>query len=205
MVACPECDLLQHEVEVAGPTDAHCIRCNALLYRGTRTRLDTLIALTLGDAFLVLASNVFPIATMDLQGARASTTLAGSAIALYQQGSPAVAALVLVTAVLLPVLQPAALLYLITPLRFGRVPRGVSPGLRFLLAARSWSMIEVFLLGLLVTLVKLSELASVIPGIALWSLIGWVLLSAAISASFSVRDFWAWVDAAKGALAPKAA
>jgi paraquat-inducible protein A len=205
MLACHQCDLVQYEVRVAEHTDARCIRCNALLYRGTRSRLDSLIALTLGDALMFFVSNIFPIASMDIQGVHTSTTLSGTALALYDQGRPLVAALVFLTTILLPALQLAALLYLLAPLRLGHVPRGVAIGFRFLLATRPWNMIEVFLLGVLVTLVKLSELASIIPGVALWTFAGAVLLSSAISASFSTRDFWAWVESADGAPAHKAA
>jgi paraquat-inducible protein A len=205
MVACHQCDLVQYEVPLHRHIDAHCVRCNALLYRGMRTRLDSLIAQTSGGMLLFIVSNVFPIASMDIQGVRTSTTLTGTVLALYHQGRPLVAALVFVTTILLPALQLAALLYLLIPLRLRHVPRGVSMGFRFMLAARPWSMIEVFLLGVLVTLVKLSELAKIIPDVALWAFVGSVVLSSAISASFSTRDFWAWVESADDALAHKTA
>jgi paraquat-inducible protein A len=204
MVACHQCDLVQYEVPVAEHTDAHCIRCNALLYRGRRSRIDTLIALTLGTVLLFFVSNLFPIASMEVQGVQTSTTLSGTALALYDQGRLLVAVLVFLTTVLFPALQLAALLYLLLPLRAGSVPRGLATALRLLLGARSWNMIEVFLLGVLVTLVKLSDLASIIPGVALWTFVGAVVLSSAIAASFSIRDFWAWVASVDGALARNA-
>jgi paraquat-inducible protein A len=54
-----------------------------------------------------------------------------------------------------------------------------------------WSMIEVLMLGVLVSLVKLTSSFKVIPGVALWSFGCLTLLLAAAAASFSVRDVWA--------------
>jgi len=62
--------------------------------------------------------------------------------------------------------------------------------LRWLPAIRPWAMIEVFVLGLLVSIQKLSHLAILIPGVALWSFIGLMLLLAAKSATFNARDVW---------------
>lgn len=205
IIACDQCDLVQYEVPLGAHVDAHCVRCNAVLYRGARSGLDWLLALTSGTVLLFFVANILPIASVDIQGSHSSTTLTGTALALYHQGRPWVAGLVLATTVLLPALQLGALLYLLLPLRFGYVPRGVAIALRFLLAARPWNMIDVFLLGALITLIKLLDVARVVPGVAMWAFAGSVLLSAAIAASFSTRDFWAWVESAPGALADKAA
>jgi paraquat-inducible protein A len=60
----------------------------------------------------------------------------------------------------------------------------------------------VFLLGALVTFVKLAEYATIIPGVALWALGGSVALSAALWASLSDRAFWLRVESAR--LSPEA-
>lgn len=153
-----------------------------------------LIALGAGNALLFFVANIFPIASMNIEGIHTSATLAQATLALLAQGRPLVAALVFVTTILIPALQLVVLLYLLFSLRHGRVPPGVTPGYRFLRAARPWSMTEVFLLGVLVTLFKLSELASIIPGVALWAFASSVMLATALAAAFNGRDFWAWVE-----------
>ncbi len=195
LLACPHCDLLQFEVDLAQHHDAHCARCDAPLYRGTRARLDWMIALTLGSAILFLVSNLFPIAVLKMAGAYNTTTLAGTVLALHHQGRPIVAALMLITAILIPACELGAMIYMLIPLRAGRIAPGVPVCFRFVRAAHPWSMTEVCLLGVLVTLAKLSDMAIIIPGIALWAFAGMIALFAALRASFSVRDFWAWIDA----------
>lgn len=196
-IACEQCDLLQTEVELPARADARCRRCDAVLYRGPRARLDTMIALTLACAIMFLVTNLFPIASLSTQGIAVSTTLLGSVQVLAEQGRPVVAVLMFVTTILVPALELSALLYMLLPLRFGRVPSGMTTAFRMLLAAHPWSMLEVFLLGLLVTLVKLSELATIVPGIAFWSFCGVIVLFSWLSASFSTRDLWRWADDAQ--------
>lgn len=200
LIACPDCDLLQHEVEVARHSDAHCVRCGALLYRGTRARLDWMLALMLGSAALLIVSNVFPIAAFEVQGSANATTLMGTVWALIEQGRPLVALLVLATAIVIPAIELSVMLYMLIPLRFGHVPHGVPFLFRCVIALHPWSMMEVFMLGVLVTLVKLADLATVVPGIALWAFIGLIVLFSAAAASFSARDFWGWVEARKAAV-----
>ncbi len=205
LLACRHCDLLQQEVALARHHDAHCVRCGALLYRGTRSRLDWMIALVLASAILFLVSNLFPIAALEKYGAHHATTLAGTALTLFQQDRPLVAALVLATAILAPAAQLCALLYMLLPLRAGRIVPGLPQAFRFVLASREWSMMEVFLLGLLVTLAKLSDLATIVPGIALWAFGGLIVSFSALAASFSARDFWGWVEALRARPAREAA
>lgn len=197
MIACGQCDLLQYAVPLARHCDARCTRCGALLYRSARMPLDWMVALSAGSAVLFLAANLFPIASLEKQGERTFTTLAGTALALFDLGRPLVGALVLVTVIVFPALELCAMLYMLAPLRFGRIPPGMAAVFRIRLASGSWSMMEVFMLGLLVTLVKLADLATIVPGISLWAFAGLVILFSMMSASFSARDFWIWVDMAR--------
>ncbi|MGN6702081.1 MAG: paraquat-inducible protein A [Burkholderiaceae bacterium] len=196
MIACRHCDLLQRAVELPANSSAYCVRCRARLYRGQRITLDLMLAYALAAFALFVVANLFPIALLSAQGFHSSTTLVGTVQALYGQDKPMVAAVVLLTTVAIPGLELLALLYMLLPLRLGVVPPGLPFMFRFLLAAHPWSMIEVFLLGILVTLVKLADLATVVPGLSLWAFVGLIGMFSAISASFSIRDFWCWVEAA---------
>ena len=68
--------------------------------------------------------------------------------------------------------------------------------LRALQAVRPWGMVEVFILGMLVSLVKLSGMATVVPGPGLWSFGGLLMTIAAAVATFDARSIWARLDPA---------
>ena len=197
LLACHECDLLQREAPVAPGGSARCMRCGAVLYRNTPDGLDRTLAYALGAAVLFLVANAFPIVGLDAQGNRTSTTLFGTVQALHDNGMTSVAALVFVTTILMPALNIGALLYMLLPLKLGRVPRGLPAVFRLVYAVRPWGMVEVFMLGTLVALTKLAALASVIPGIALWSFGALMFLVAAAAASFDSRALWARVESAR--------
>ena len=125
----------------------------------------------MGAAVLFLIANAFPIVGLEAAGHHSSTTLFGAVRQLYDDDMTSVAGLVFTTTILMPGLEIAALLYLLLPLKLGRVPRGLPAVFRLVHAVRPWGMVEVFMLGTLVALVKLAALASVVPGIALWSFV----------------------------------
>jgi paraquat-inducible protein A len=100
-----------------------------------------------------------------------------------------VAFLVLATTILFPLMQLLILVWLLVPLRRHRRALGFALLVRLMQALRPWGMIEVFLLGVLVALVKLSSMASVLPGPALWAFVALTLLLTAVLA-FDPRGFW---------------
>ena len=194
LTACRDCDLLQYEVPLARHADAHCVRCGAVLYRGTRTGLSLMLALMLACAVLLIASNLFPIAVLEVQGAHIEATLMDTVLTVYGQGRELVAALVLMTTIVLPALEIGCLLYLLIPLWLGRLAPNTPAVFRFVLAIHPWGMMEIFLLGVLVTLVKLTDFANIIPGVSLWSFCALIVFFTMAASAFSVRDFWEWVE-----------
>jgi paraquat-inducible protein A len=197
LIACPDCDLLQRALPLDRPAIARCRRCFAELYRPRSENLDRTLAFTLAAVILFVLANAFPIVGLELQGRSTAATLFGMAQALWQQNMKPLAALVFFTTEIVPAVQLTAMAYLLVPLRVGRVPSKLPLALRALQAVRPWGMIEVFILGLLVALVKLGGIASVQPGIALWSFGGLLMMIAAAVASFDARVIWARQEIAR--------
>ncbi len=192
-LACPECDLLQHDAPSPRPRKALCARCGAVLYERGDGGLERTLALTVTALVLLALANAFPILTLELQDERTSATLAGAAAALWSQDMPLVAILVLFMAVLMPLAELAALAYLLLPLRRGIRAAGFAAVFRVVQFASRWGAVEVFVLGALVSLVKLGHVADVEPGIALLCYGALMLVMAAIEASFDPRELWARV------------
>ena len=190
LLACPECDLLQSDSAVPRPRKALCARCGAVLYQRHDQGLDRTLALTAGALALFAIANAFPILSLELQGERTDATLAGAVSALWSQNMQLVAALVLFTAIVMPLAELAALAWLLVPLRFGQRAPHFGAVFQLLQFAQRWGMVEVFVLGALVSFVKLGHLANVEAGIALWSFAGLMLVMAAIEANFDPRDLW---------------
>ncbi len=195
LCACPECDLLQRTIALPQGGTARCPRCDAVLYRIHPQGIDRTLAFVLAAGALFVIANTFPLLALDAQGNQTSTTVLGTVRALHATGMTAVAALVFVTAILVPAIDLAAMLYLLVPLKRGQLPPGAGAMLRLIQAIKPWGMVEVFLLGTLVSLVKLGHLASVHTGIALWSFAALMVLLAATAQSFDAPSIWSRVRA----------
>jgi paraquat-inducible protein A len=161
------------------------------LYRRHPESLERTLALTVGAILLFVIANIFPIVGLQLQGQVIQTTLYNTVRTLWDEDMKSVAALVFVTTIAVPALQLFALTYLLLPLRLGRVPAHFALMFRLMQSVRPWGMVEVFMLGVLVSLVKLAHLAGVVAGVALWSFAALMLVMAGIAAVFDPRALWA--------------
>jgi paraquat-inducible protein A len=198
--ACPECDLLVAERVadqlVNGDHVAHCPRCGAHLYHHSRNSLENTLALACAALVLLAVANTFPVVGLNIQGQRIDTTVIGAAIRLWENDMPVVAVLVLATTTVTPLLEMAAVIWLTLPLLFGRRPPAFARVFRTLQAAHPWAMVEVFILGILVALVKLAHLAEVLPGPGMFCFGALMLLLTGISAILEPHDLWrAWEGA----------
>jgi paraquat-inducible protein A len=190
VLACHECDLLQREVRLAPGGVARCRRCGAQLYRNRPHGLDRALAYILGAFILFLIANSFPMVGLSIRGELVQATLLGAVHGIYADGVWPIALLVLVTAVVAPLVQMIAMAWLLLSLPLGHVPRGFARVFRALHFARPWGMVEVLMIGVLVAVAKLTRMAEVVPGIALWSLGGSMLLLAAAAAAFDPHVLW---------------
>ena len=193
-IACRECDLLLREIPLGPKGVACCPCCGAPLYRNTPDSLNRTLSLSLTAMTFFILANVYPILGIEIQGIRNATSLFGAVRALWHEDMFMISFLVGVTTILVPAVEIAMLIYLLAPLCLRRSPPGIAPILRVLQAIKPWGMVEVFMLGILVSVVKMTDLSTIIPGVALWSFGALTLLLAAIAVSFNPRDVWAHLD-----------
>lgn len=124
----------------------------------------------------------FPLLTLNLGGVRTTTTLMGGIARMVSEYRPLVAGLVFFSTLMFPLMELTTQLYLLISLRMRRCPWGMRFLLRGLQIFRPWTMIEVFMVGVLVSMAKLDNVATVEPGVALWAfgtltiLLTWVTL-----------------------------
>ena len=111
-------------------------------------------------------------------------------MAMLDQAEWLLALLVAMTSVIAPCLHLSILLWLLLPLRLGRKPFWVGWGFRLLYANQGWMMLEVFFLSLLVSAVKLSDSAQLLPGWSLLALVVLMLVMSAIQLLFDPDAYW---------------
>ena len=198
LVACRDCDLLQRLAALPEGATALCRRCGGLLRRRRRNSIERTLAFTLAAGVLFAVANAFPFLAFDMKGQVTQTTLLSGVIDLYRQGVPEIAALVGFTAVLAPLLQLSLLLYVLLPIHLGRIPWQMARAFRLLRHVQPWSMMEVFLVGILVAVTKLVDMASVVPGLALWAFAALIVVLAASMASLDEEAVWERLAESRG-------
>jgi len=189
-MACHECDAIHRIKPLKAKAAAYCIRCGAVLYKHKPNSLTRTLAFAIAALILFVLANSFPFLGMRIGAQIRETTLITGIHELYIQGMQVIAILVFLTTLLVPFIQMMCLLYLLVPLKFGRVPRYLPRVLRFLKSLAPWSMVEVFMVGILVSLVKLAGMAKIIPGISVYSFLALIFVLAAMLVSLDTHLIW---------------
>ncbi len=152
--------------------------------------MDRAVALAVAALILFLVANLFPILTFELEGRSQSASLLSGSQALWDGGYEGLAALVFFVLFLAPLIEVVGTLYVVVPLAVGRCAAQAGPVFRLVSRLRRWAMAEVFLLGLIVAYVKLSDLATIEPGPSLAALVGFILVQIWGDAALSPFEVW---------------
>ncbi len=187
---CPDCGLFQTVPEPRAGATARCPRCDAVLMRARRDPLGAPLALAATGLVLFAIAAGMPFLDMTLRGFGRETILASGPLALRGEGMWEVAIVVLATTMLAPLARIAAMAWVLAGLRMRIPPRGLPVVFRWVEMLRPWSMVEVFLLGVLVAYTRLVALATVEVGGALYALAGLMLVTAAADAALDPERVW---------------
>lgn len=167
--ACHECDLVLTLPPLPVRSVARCVRCGSVLLRAKPDSINRTIAWTIAGLILFLIAISLPFLGMKSGGTERHTALLTGIYEIYRQEMFGLAFLVLLTCVLAPFIQMVGLLYVFVPLKFNRSVRFATPVFRLFRHLQPWSMMEVFMLGILVALVKLDKIATIVPGLAIFA------------------------------------
>lgn len=197
-VACEECDTLFRKSDLYKNERAYCSACGSELYRKI-PKFNTLLALVCTALIIFAIANSFSIVKVELQGIYSETTLLGAAWAMFEADRAFVGFLILMTTFVVPLAYLLLMGYILLMAMFNKNViatqqyASLKLALRSLFQLRAWGMVEVFLIGVLVTLVKLVGMVVVIPGIALWA---FAILSVLLVylVSIKIKDLWNVID-----------
>ena len=189
LVVCPDCDAVYQRQALPRGGRARCTRCQADLYHDSDADFSSTIAIALAGLISLILANVYPVIWINVQGSSNAATLWGAVLATDNDGLGLVSVLVAVMAFFAPLMQLVLTLYLAIPLRLGRRPAGFLVAMHALRYLQPWSMVEVFLLGSLVAVVKMAGLAAVEPGVGLWAFGALTLLLTALVLG-DAEHFW---------------
>lgn len=193
LVICTYCDAVHQRPALATSSTARCATCNGVLYH-TNPAIGAMLVITVTATIAFVIANMFPLITLTSGGFKIEATLWHSIVASYDQDLPLVAVVLAATLIFAPLFELGLLLWVLVPLNLDTRPFGFRTVMRLMHILRPWRMVEVFLLGVLVALVKLGSLATAVPG---WGVFGVVLITVSLASLgyFDRGELWRRVDA----------
>jgi paraquat-inducible protein A len=189
LVICEYCDAVHARTPLRSKETACCQQCGGALYRKSRSDIDTMLALTLASGIMFVVANCYPIVELNMNGLTNQATLWDTILFTLDSNVGAIAVLAAAAAFFFPLLEIALFAYVLIPLRAGRKPRAFIGAMHALREMKPWSMVEVFMLGAIVAVVKLTAVSEVTPQIGLWGFAVLTLLLTLLS-SFELQDIW---------------
>ena len=190
LVACHECDLLMRKPVLQDGESAECPRCGYELFSHRHRVVRRSLALVLTALLLYVPANFLPIMQLNLLGQTSQDTVWSGVIGLYESGMQGIAVVVFLCSMAVPLLKlPCQLLVLLSI----RMDFGRSYGLllyRIYHHMREWGMLEVYLMGILVAMVKLMDLADLSLGLGLFCFIALLLVQVWLEVTMSPHQIW---------------
>ena len=191
-VSCPLCGMLHQYNSLSPGMVAECRRCGATIERHTVNGLQRTAAFSLAALVLYIPANILPILHFDLYGAVSDNTVWQGCVRLYEDGDPIVAAIVFLASIVIPLCKLLILFFLIVTTRQGssRILKARTWMHRTVETIGRWAMLDVFIVAVLISLVKLKKLATILPGPGLLSFTAVVVFTILASASFDSSAIW---------------
>ncbi|MCR9214013.1 MAG: paraquat-inducible protein A [Proteobacteria bacterium] len=190
LLACPECDLIHEVAELEDGEQGRCIRCGAILFMKHRNSLDRALAFAMTGLLFFILANMYPLLTFELDGRSQSNRLIDGAIAFMDAGYWELGLVVFVSSVVAPLMVLVILITLLLPMRLNRFPINAQGQMRLLSYLRPWAMSEIFILGIIVAFVKLSDFADVGLGPSLVAFV--CMVFATVMAYITLDDEAIW-------------
>ncbi|SEO86086.1 paraquat-inducible protein A [Luteibacter sp. UNC138MFCol5.1] len=189
LIVCEHCDSVYRRRTLARGEVADCVVCGAVLDRHQWVSVDGQFALIVTAFIVFVIANVSPIVTLGLSGMSAATTLWGAVIAMWNDGAQIVAFLSAMTLFFFPLSQILIFGWVLWFARSGRRAPWFAQAMTALVSVKPWSMIEVFMLGTLVAVVKAHTYFDVVPGAGIWAF-GVLTLLITVFSSLDPRELW---------------
>ncbi len=168
-IACHGCDLLVNVEGLKHGESASCPRCGGFLTRYRTDTFNRVLAFSITSLILLVLANSYSFLSFSASGLESVMTLRQTPGALWDNGMPEIAVLVAGFIIIIPAAILIMMLFLCVPLIQGHYRPWLASLAKGIFLAQNWAMVEVFIIGVIVSLVKISAMATVVIGISFWA------------------------------------
>lgn len=193
LLVCHGCDHLFEDIPCEHGQQLSCTYCGEVLKVSHRNWLMRSAAFTLTGVILFVLSQLFPFIGLEAAGQEQSTIILTGVTALLEREQYLLASLVFITIFLMPLVELAGLGYVILSRMLNVKPPGLARVLHLLFVIRPWNMMEIFFIGVLVTSIKLGDIATLIPGVGLFAFAALIVVLIYSHTHLDREALWHWL------------
>jgi paraquat-inducible protein A len=190
------CEICEYPVEFSEGLTLECGRCGHRTDRAKPKSARATLAFSLTALIFYFPAMIFPFMHVEMYGNISRSNVWQGIVSLAEAGSYFVAAVVFLASILIPFLKLVILFYLSFTATNGQSQRLKTALYRFVEGIGRWSMLDIFLLAILVALLKLGHWTSVKPEIGSLFFLLVVIFTMLASAFFDPKLIWEGEDAA---------
>jgi len=191
LVACPGCDWLHYRSDLAIGELSRCNRCNDVIQTRKAFTVDRALAASLAGVVLLIMSLCLPFLSLSRAGLESRMSVLDAVQSLWFGNMHELGVLTLAFIVVLPLSRFLLLGFVLWRIRFKRtVRRSMRVAFRWAVLLEPWAMAEIFMVGVVVSLVKISTLANLEVGLAFWSLLALIAVSVFINLALCRDTVW---------------
>ena len=192
LVGCHECDLLMLKPHLQEGERADCPRCGFELYTHTHQVVRRSLALVIAALLLYIPANFLPIMQINVLGQSSYDTIWSGVLSLYDAGGilRSIAFVVFLCSMVIPLLKLLAQLLVLLSIRFDTGRSHALVIYRGYHHLQEWGMLEVYMMGILVSVVKLIDIASPTLDLGLACFVGLLLVQVWLEATMSPHQIW---------------
>ena len=193
-IACHGCDLLVDVSGLQNGEKAACPRCHCFLTRRRDDMYERVLALALSSLILLVLANSYSFLSFAASGLESVITLAQTPGTLWKYGMHTVSVIVAAFIIVIPTVVLVLMLVLCIPLQKGVYRPWLVPVAKGIFLAQNWAMVEVFIIGVIVSLVKIMAMATVILGISFWAYTAFAICFTAAVANLDRYQCWERIE-----------
>ena len=187
ILCCSACGLLVEDDVYADKI--YCPRCSSSI-RKKPHNIGADLGLAIGALIMFLPAMTLPIMTFKLGNTGNTDTMLSALYYFYLDGYPALSVLVFFTSILAPLVQVVVSILMYTSLVKLKKPKYMKIYYKILFAIRHWVMLDVYVIAILVSTVKLSADAEVIFGSGLVMFVSLMIFSFLLGSRFDPKQIW---------------
>lgn len=193
--ACIHCDLVLVLGRLAEGERATCPRCGHMVASRTENGMQRALAFALAAVVLLVMANAFPFLAIQASGLESVMTIPEAAVQIHRDGYLAMAVIVMAVIVVVPAVMLGLLLLLVGSLVRRRNRPWLVPVGRLFFWLTPWSMVEVFVIAVIVSLVKIGHMATVVFGFSFFSYVAFAVCFIAALSSLDRLEVWEEIEA----------